>query len=99
MLEAQSDRRDLLVVGCGIAGLCAAVAAVERGLSVAVLERAPVRDFGGNTRWTESYLRMKNEGEVSDDFEASLAENAGANLDPNLLVMAAGRAGRLLQQG
>jgi tricarballylate dehydrogenase len=90
MIDTQSGRRDLLVVGCGIAGLSAAVAAAERGLSVTVLERAPVQDYGGNTRWTESYLRMKNENEVSDDFEASLAENAGANLDPNLLVMAAG---------
>jgi tricarballylate dehydrogenase len=90
MVDTQSDRRDLLVVGCGIAGLSAAVAARERGLSVTVLERAPLRDFGGNTRWTESYLRMKSEEAVSDDFESSLAENAGANLDPNLLLMAAG---------
>ena len=89
MVDAKSDWRGLVVVGCGIAGLSAAVAAAERGLSVTVLERAPVQDFGGNTRWTESYLRMKNEDEVSDDFEASLAENAGANLDPNLLAMAA----------
>jgi tricarballylate dehydrogenase len=90
MADALPDRCDCLVVGCGIAGLSAAVAALERGLSVSVLERAPAQEFGGNTRWTESYLRMKSEDEVSDDFESSLAENAGANLDPNLLALAAG---------
>lgn len=31
---------DLVVVGCGVAGLSAAVAGAERGLRVAVLERA-----------------------------------------------------------
>ena len=82
--------RDLVVVGCGIAGMSAAVSALQAGLEVTLLERAPEEDFGGNTRWTEAYLRMKNDAEVSDDFEEKFAENAGANLDPNVLDAVAG---------
>ena len=89
-MEDLQTETDLLVVGCGIAGLSAAVSALQSGLTVTLLERAPEADFGGNSRWTEAYLRMKNDSEVSDDFEDAFAANAGWNLDPNLLVEAAG---------
>ena len=82
--------RDLVIVGCGIAGMSAAVSALQAGLKVTLLERAPEEDFGGNSRWTEAYLRMKNDAEVSDDFEEKFAQNAGANLDPNVLDAVAG---------
>ena len=85
----KSDR-DLVIVGCGIAGTSAAVTALQAGLAVTLLERAPEEDFGGNSRWTEAYLRMKNDAEVSDDFEEKFAQNAGANLDPNVLDAVAG---------
>ena len=76
---------DVVVVGCGIAGLSAAVSARQAGARVAVLERAPREERGGNTRWTEAFMRMKSEDEVADDFEAHLAENAGYYLDPSLV--------------
>jgi len=85
-----NNDRDLVVVGCGIAGLSAAVTALQAGLSVTLLERAPEEDFGGNSRWTEAYLRMKNDAEVADDFEEHFARNAGVNLDPNVLDAVAG---------
>ena len=76
---------DLVVVGCGVAGLSAAVAAAEAGARVVVLERAPREERGGQSRWTEAYLRMKSHTEVTDDFEAMLAENgAPPYLDPDL---------------
>ena len=80
---------DLVVVGCGIAGLSTAVSAMQGGARVMVLERSTEGEFGGNTRWTESYLRMKSEHEVSDDFEESLVTNAGHNIDPNVIRHAA----------
>ncbi len=77
---------DLIVVGCGVAGLSAAVSALEGGLSVINLERSGEEHFGGNSRWTEAYMRMKNDAEVSDDFEDHFARNAGWNIDPNVLA-------------
>ena len=78
---------NIIVVGCGIAGLSAAVSAAEVGAKVTVLERAPKEERGGNTRWTEAFMRMKNDEEVSEDFFEHFAENAvevevvGANLE------------------
>jgi len=79
---------DIVVVGCGIAGLAAAAAAHESGARVVVLERAPKEERGGNTRYTEAYLRMNSIDEVSDDFEEKLATFGGGHLDPSLVDLA-----------
>lgn len=80
---------DVIVVGCGIAGLSAAVSAAEAGARVAVLERAPIDERGGNTRWTEAFMRMRNEFEVAEDFAEHFMENSGTHLDPELVNEAA----------
>lgn len=79
-------RYDVVVAGCGIAGLSAAVSAAQDGAKVAVLERSTVEERGGNTRWTEAFMRMKNENEVADDFEEHFMANNAANLDPSLVA-------------
>jgi tricarballylate dehydrogenase len=84
-MPRREQRFDVVIIGCGVAGLSAAVAACQRGLHVAVLERAPLDERGGNTRYTEAFLRMKSEDEVSDDFETHFAANAGGYLDPSLV--------------
>jgi tricarballylate dehydrogenase len=76
---------DVVVLGHGIAGLTAAVSAMQHGAKVAVLERAPVEESGGCTRYTEAFLRLKSENELSDDFDEEMAEVASANPDPNLI--------------
>jgi len=81
---------DVVVAGCGIAGLSAAVSALEDGAHVAVLERAPAEERGGNTRYTEAFMRMKSEHEVADDFESHFMANAGHHLDPSLIDATAG---------
>ena len=80
---------DVIVVGCGIAGLAAAVAAQQGGARVLVLERAPLDERGGNTRHTGAWLRMKSVDEVSDDFIEHFAANAGGYLDPSLVHLTA----------
>lgn len=80
---------DIVVLGCGIAGLSAAVSAAESGAKVAVLERAALGERGGNTRWTEAFMRMKNEEEVAQDFAEHFMENSGTHLDPALMNEAA----------
>lgn len=77
---------DIIVVGSGIAGLSAAVSAAELGSSVAVIERASEGEHGGNTRYTEAYLRMKSVDMVADDFEEHFAENSGGYIDPAFLT-------------
>jgi tricarballylate dehydrogenase len=80
---------DVVVAGCGAAGLSAAVAARQAGARVVVLERAVREERGGQSRYTEAYLRMKSHSEVTDDFETMLAENGSGAIDPDLIVDAA----------
>jgi tricarballylate dehydrogenase len=87
----RSETFDVVVAGCGVAGLSAAVAAAEQGARAAVLERATREERGGQSRYTEAYLRMKSETEVTDDFETHLAENGSGYVDPDLVAEAARR--------
>ena len=77
---------DVIVVGCGGAGLSAALAAQEKGARVCILERASREEAGGNTRYTGAWLRMKSMELVSEDFEEHFAENAGGYLDPDVVA-------------
>jgi tricarballylate dehydrogenase len=53
---SQADlHADVLVVGAGNAGLCAALAAAEAGADVLVLEKAPRQHRGGNTQFVSRY--------------------------------------------
>jgi tricarballylate dehydrogenase len=54
-----------------------------------VLERATEAERGGQSRYTEAYLRMKSLEAVSDDFETHLAENGSGALDPELIERSA----------
>ncbi|MGI9426731.1 MAG: FAD-binding protein, partial [Hyphomicrobiaceae bacterium] len=77
---------DIVIVGHGAAGLTAALAAAEMSLdlgiqlSIAVLERAPEGELGGNTRFTPCFMRMEDADRVSPDFvEDMLAVSNGRN--------------------
>ena len=52
---------DVVVIGAGNAGLCAAITAAEAGCSVLVIEAAPKDMRGGNTRHTRNLRAMHDE--------------------------------------
>jgi len=49
---------DVVVVGKGNAALCAALAAKDHGLRVAILEAAPEEESGGNSRFAGGVMRF-----------------------------------------
>jgi tricarballylate dehydrogenase len=81
LVQDFDESYDVVVVGCGAAGLAAALSAAETvseiasdDLAIAVLERAPREDRGGNTRWTGAYLRLKDKDTVADRFVEDMLE-------------------------
>lgn len=56
---------DVVVVGGGIAGLAAAVAASQAGAEVILVEKAPREHRGGNTRFADAQMRFPHE---ADEF-------------------------------
>jgi tricarballylate dehydrogenase len=55
---------DVIVIGGGNAGLCAAIEAAEAGARVLLLESAPIPYRGGNSRHTRNF-RCKHDGPLS----------------------------------
>ena len=76
---------DVVVVGGGIAGLTAACSAAEHGARVALLERATEAETGGNTRYTEAFLRMKSLDEAADGLEDTLVDDFMGHPDPGVV--------------
>src|SRR5262249_12487411 len=63
---------DVLVVGAGLAGLSAALTACEQGASVMVIERAPIEERGGNSRFAIGAMRSVYAG--VDELETFAGE-------------------------
>ncbi|MGO4421601.1 FAD-dependent oxidoreductase, partial [Streptomyces sp. MCAF7] len=68
---------DIIVVGGGNAGLCAAHSARQEGARVLVLEKAPRRWAGGNTYFTAGAMRTSHGGPADlEDLLAPLEPSA-----------------------
>lgn len=80
----RAPTRELVVVGHGAAGLCAALCALEtareRGIDarVTVVDRAPEADCGGGSRYSPGNIRMLSPDALEPGFvDAIVAQSAG----------------------
>lgn len=71
LVPAVTEKYDFVVVGGGIAGTCAALAAAEKGLAVALIQDRPV--LGGNA---SSEIRVATEGEERHRIVSSVSNPA-----------------------
>ena len=89
MGEMQSYDFDVVVVGGGIAGLCAALTAREEGASVMLAEKAPQAERGGNTRFADAQMRFPHE---ADEYGARTYTEE--EMIEDLMRISRGRANR-----
>jgi tricarballylate dehydrogenase len=86
---------DLLVVGCGAAGLATAVSFAEHAPNgrVLVLERSSRYNRGGNTAWSGAALWLAADGTPTDGFGTRMHELSEGRSDPEC-VAALGESAR-----
>ncbi|MEM7370774.1 MAG: FAD-dependent tricarballylate dehydrogenase TcuA [Bacteroidota bacterium] len=58
--------KSVIVIGSGNAALCAGISALESGAEVVMIEKAPVHEAGGNSRYTAGAMRFVYES--NDDL-------------------------------
>ncbi|MFC7156995.1 FAD-dependent tricarballylate dehydrogenase TcuA [Halomarina halobia] len=91
------DSYDVVVIGCGMAGLAAGVRAAELGRDVAILEKAPEDRRGGQTQFSESFRVPSAAADLSeygyefavddytvDDFYDDIMDKTKGRADPEL---------------
>lgn len=75
-MNREKRKFDVVVIGCGVAGLSAAVSAAQsdegKELRIAVLERSTPEERGGNSRWTGAYLRLEDVYTPAEGFDEDL---------------------------
>lgn len=78
---------DFVVIGCGAAGLSAAVGHAEaahaagRTPRIAIVERASREERGGATRWTSSWFRITEDRRLDPAFVPRMREVCGGRAD------------------
>ena len=78
---------DVLIVGAGIAGMSAAVAAAEAVSDgaqprVVVIDRSPEIEAGGNTKWSGATLRLEDVYDVGPNFVSDLLSFTDGEIPP-----------------
>jgi tricarballylate dehydrogenase len=81
---------DFVVVGCGAAGLAAAVTYVEATAGrktpprIALLERSTAEARGGATRWTGAFLRIGEQRRLDPDWADRVQRVSGGARMPSI---------------
>ncbi len=89
--DVPSYEFDAVVVGGGIAGLCAALTVRQAGVTVALAEKAPRPERGGNTRFADAQMRFPH---AADEYGAR--GYTEAEMIDDLMRLSRGRANRAL---
>lgn len=82
--DSPIERFDVIVVGTGLAGHAAALAAREQGAEVLVIDKAPETSMGGNTRFSGGALRTPSGGVSADDLVNELLQMSGGRCNTRL---------------
>jgi fumarate reductase flavoprotein subunit len=87
---------DLVAVGGGFAGLCAAVRGAELGLRTAILEAGADDTYLCSSRWAGGIFHVSyHDVKLSpDELTAAIARQTGGEVDPTLAAAVAEDAGR-----
>lgn len=79
-----TDTVDVLIVGDGIAGCCAAIAAHDQGAHVVVIDKAPQDVPHGNTAFSGGAFRRTGVEYPAEQFLADLMRLSGNRADPEI---------------
>ena len=78
---------DVVIVGCGVAGMTAALSALENGAKTINVERSTEEDRGGNSRWTDANLLLEPNNsafEPSDHFWLGFQFSSRFHMPPHM---------------
>ena len=99
-VSVPSEAVDVVVVGGGIAGLAAALAAAEEGARAVLLEKASMAERGGNTRFADAQMRFPHPADeygartyTQEEFRDDLMRLSRGRANPELVdVLVSGAA-------
>ena len=95
----EASQFDLVAIGGGFAGLCAALRGAELGLRTAVLEAGPDDGYLCSSRWAGGIFHVSYHDVKSsaDELRAAIDRQTGGETDPELAASVAGNAGRAVE--
>ncbi|MBI3931629.1 MAG: FAD-dependent oxidoreductase, partial [Chloroflexi bacterium] len=83
---------DVLVVGSGVSGLCAAISAREQGAEVILIEKAAIEERGGNTKFADAQIRYPHAADefyprnyTEDDYRNDFMRISQGRANPELI--------------
>lgn len=87
---------DAVIIGGGLAGLTTALSLLDKGATVAILEKE--RFFGGNSAWASSGINgidtnLHHELDSVDVFRADMMKSAGYNTNSSLIEKFTSKSG------